>query len=119
MRGGSETVVKRHLRAVGVPVSSAGARKRSAVIRALDGLKKREVLCWVKGGRTKGGRAISNLYTIKLPPVDKSVDNFMEDAREEKARVSQRHPNIQITNIEQPVINITRPGAGKDRNRGD
>ena len=148
MRGGSETVVKRHLRAVGVPVSSAGARKRSAVIRALDGLKKREVLCWVKGGRTNGGRgrALSNLYTIKLPPVDKSVDksvdNFMEDAREEKARVSQRHPagsrretmqgltetlcrvsqrhpNIQITNIKQPVINITRPRAGKDRNRGD
>ena len=27
VRGGSETVVKRHLRAVGVPVSSAGARK--------------------------------------------------------------------------------------------
>ena len=96
---------------------------RSAVIRALDGLKKREVLCWVKGGRTKGGRALSNLYTIKLPPVDKSVDksvdNFMEDAREEKARVSQRHPNIQITNIKQPVINIPRPGGGKRPDRGD
>ena len=60
----------------------------------------------------------------------------MEDAREEKARVSQRHPagsrretmqgltetlcrvsqrhpNIQITNIKQPVINIPRPGGGK------
>ena len=37
---------------------------------------------------------------VKLPPVDKpadkSVDNFMEDAREEETRVSQRDPNIHI-----------------------
>ena len=42
VRGGSETVVKRHLRAVGVPVSSAGARKwvnsRSSSLEADGGM---------------------------------------------------------------------------------
>jgi len=52
------------------------------------------VLRWVRSGRIKGGKAVSNLYTIALPPVDKSkgktVDNSKEDAREEKTSISRR-----------------------------
>ena len=80
---------------------------RAAVMRALDALRGKGVLRWVRGGRTEGGRSLSNTYTINLPPldkpkgkkskgkpvdksVDKSVDNFMEDARAGETRVSQR-----------------------------
>ena len=71
---------------------------RAAVMRALDALRGKGVLRWVRGGRIKGGKAVSNRYTIALPPVDKpkgkkpkrkAVDNFKEDAREEETRVSQ------------------------------
>ena len=111
---------------------------RAAVMRALDALREKGLLEWVSGGRAKGGRALSNLYTLRLPPVDKSndkpVDNFGVDAREEASRVSevdgagshsethqglrgrpcrvsQVDPNIHIRDMEQPVINITRPGG--------
>lgn len=74
-----------------------------------------EVGCFAKeiAERTKGGRSLSNLYTIMLPPVDKSkgraVDNFTEDVRKEETRVSQRDPNMHIIDKDHPVINITRP----------
>ena len=120
----------------GERIASETHFSRAAVMRALDALREKGVLRWVSGGRTKGGRALSNLYTITLPPVDKSVgksvDNFKEDAREEEASVSQvdsavsrretvqcltgrqcsvsqRDPNIHIIDIDHPVINITRP----------
>ena len=105
---------------------------RAAVMRALDALREKGVLRWVSGGRTKGGRALSNLYTLNLPPLEMAVDNSKKDAHEEKARVSQRDnavshretvqgltgrqcsvsqgdTNKHITTIEQPISNITRP----------
>ena len=125
----------------GVRIASETHFSRAAVMRALDVLREKGVLRWVSGGRTKGGRALSNLYTVNLPPLDKSkgkaVDNSKEDARKEKTRVSQGDPavshretvqclterqcsvsqrdtNIHIIDKEQPVSNRTRPeGRGK------
>ena len=40
---------------------------RATVMRALDALRNMGLVSWKPGGRTKGGRSISNLYTLTLP----------------------------------------------------
>ncbi len=88
---------------------------RSSVMRSLDSLKQRGYLKWISGGRSKNGRAVSNLYQLTLPdpaPKRKKVEfaEFWDDEDSSKSRVA-RYDHVASLDISE---NQNPPEAGVD-----